>query len=118
VSRRQLRLNVLFQQELADLIREELRDPRLAGIVSITRVDISPDLEHAEVYASVMGDSAEKASTMTALAAASPFLRRHLIERVRIRRVPLLHFRLDESIEEAAHILDLMKKVKESGSSS
>jgi len=117
VSRRLQRLNVLFRQELADLIRTELRDPRLAGVVSVTRVDISPDLENAEVYASILGDSPAKASTMHALAAAAPFLRRQLMEKIRIRRIPSLHFRLDESIEEAAHVLELMKKVHEAESS-
>ncbi len=117
MSRRLQRLNVLFRQELADLIRTELRDPRLGSIVSITRVDISPDLENASVYTSILGDSAAKAETMNVLAAAAPFLRRQLTERIRIRRIPSLQFRLDESIEEAAHILELMKKVHEAESS-
>ncbi len=113
MSRRLQRLNVLFQHELADLIRTELRDPRLGGIVSVTRVDVSPDLEKASAYVSILGEKEVKQSTMQALAAAAPFLRRHLIERIRIRRVPVLHFVLDETIEEAAHILDLMKQVEE-----
>ena len=107
------RLNVLFRQELADLIRNELRDPRLAEIVSITRVDISPDLQNASVYASVLGDEEAKLSTMKALVAASPFLRHHLNERIAIRRIPTLHFILDETIEQAAHILELMKQMPE-----
>ncbi len=118
MSRRLQRLNVLFRQELSELIHSELRDPRLASMVSITRVDVSPDLEKANVYASVMGDAQQKTLTMEALSAAAPFLRRHLLERVRIRRIPVLHFRLDESIEEAAHILDLMKRMRGSGQES
>ncbi len=117
MSRRLQRLNVLFQQELADLIRSELRDPRLAGMLSITRVDISPDLENAEVYVSILGEAEDKDSSMHVLAAAAPFLRRQLLERVRIRRIPALHFRLDESMAEAAHILDLMSKVKKTNPS-
>ncbi len=113
MSRRLQRLNVLFRQELADLIRSEVRDPRLADIVSVTRVDISPDLQNASVYASVLGDEQAKLSTIEALTAAAPFLRRHLNERIAIRRIPTLHFILDETIEEAAHILELMKQVPE-----
>lgn len=111
MSRRLQRLNVLFRQELADLIRSELRDPRLGAMVSVTRVDISPDLENASAYVSVMGEDEEKVSTMKALSAAAPFLRRQLLERIHIRRIPTLRFVLDESIEEAARVLDLMKKV-------
>ena len=70
MSRRLQRLNTLLRQELADLIRTELRDPRLADIVSITRVDISPDLKNAKIYASVLGDEEAKTATMKALAAA------------------------------------------------
>ena len=111
MSRRTQRLNALFRQELSDLIWSELRDPRLSGIVSLTRVEVSPDLENATVFVSVLGDDESKASSLHALSAAAPFLRRRLIDRVRIRRVPNLHFVLDESIEEAARILDLMKNV-------
>jgi ribosome-binding factor A len=111
MSRRVQRLNTLFRQELADLIQSELRDPRLGTLVSVTRVDISPDLENADVFISVLGDEEAKTATMRAMAAAAPFLRRHLVERIRIRRMPNLHFKLDETIEQAAYVLDLMKQV-------
>jgi len=110
MNRRLQRLNGLFQEELAELIRD-IRDPRLAAIVSITRVDVSPDLENALVYISVLGDEDEKTGSVAALKHAAPYLRRELLHRVRIRRVPVLHFELDQSIEEAAHILDLMRQV-------
>ncbi len=116
MSRRLQRLNHLFQHELADLIRTELRDPRLGAIVSVTRVDVSPDLENATAYVSVLGEREVKAATMNALSAAAPFLRHCLVKRVRIRRVPALHFLLDETIEEAAHVLNLMKQVTENES--
>ena len=113
VSRRLQRLNHLFQEELSDLIRTELSDPRVGEIVSITRVAVSPDLENASAYVSVMGDTAAKAGTIEALSHAAPFLRRHLLERLRIRRIPHLHFLLDETIEEAARVLELMRQVAE-----
>jgi ribosome-binding factor A len=103
------RLNGLFQEELADLIRD-LRDPRLAPIVSITRVDVSPDLENAAVHVSILGDNTEKADSIAALTHAVPFLRRELLHRIRIRHIPALHFLLDETIEEAAHVLELMRQ--------
>ena len=110
MNRRLQRLNGLFQEELADLIRD-IRDPRLASIVSITRVDTSPDLEKAVVHVSVLGTDDEKHDSIAALSHAAPFLRRELLSRVRVRRVPALNFLLDETIEEAAHVLDLMRQV-------
>lgn len=104
------RLNGLFQEELAELIRE-IRDPRMASIVSVTKVDVSPDLENAEIGISVLGDEGEKRGTIEALTHAAPFLRRELLHRIRIRRIPNLHFNLDQTIEEAAHVLDLMRQV-------
>jgi ribosome-binding factor A len=103
------RLNVLIRQELSDLVWRELRDPRLSEIVTLTRVDTAPDLKAATVYVSVMGDADEKTATLKALVHAAPFLRRQLTGRLRIRRTPDIHFALDETIEEAAHVLDLMK---------
>jgi ribosome-binding factor A len=104
------RLNGLFQEELAELIRD-LRGPRLAPIVSITAVDIAPDLETGVVKVSVFGDEDEKRASIAALQHAVPFLRRELLHRIRIRHIPELHFVLDETIEEAAHVLELMRKV-------
>jgi ribosome-binding factor A len=112
MSRRIQRLNGLFREELSSLILTELNDPRLGTLISITRVDISPDLENADVFVSVMGDPDEKAASMQALVHAAPFLRHELLPRVAIRRVPRLKFHLDQSIEEAAHVLELMKQVE------
>jgi ribosome-binding factor A len=89
----------------------QLKDPRLAGLVTFTRVDIAPDLQTAKVYISVLGSKAEKASTLEGLTAAASYLRRELGERLIIRRVPSLTFILDESMEEAARLLDLIDRV-------
>lgn len=109
MSRRLQRINVLLRQEISDLIRRELRDPRLAEIVTLTRVNTSPDLTSATAYVSIMGGDDEKNATVDALNHAAPFLRRQLTSRLTIRRTPDIHFALDQSMEEAAHVLDLMK---------
>jgi ribosome-binding factor A len=116
MSRRIQRLNVLFREELASLMRTELRDPRVSEMVSITRVDVSPDLENADVHVSVMGEPEEQLASIRALEHAAPFLRRELLPRVSIRKVPHLKFHLDRSIEEAARVLELMKQVEKRGS--
>lgn len=113
MSRRLQRLNVLVQREISKLILHELRDPRLAEIVTLTRVSISPDLKTATAYVSVMGEADEKTATMNALTHAAPFIRRQLTGRLAIRRTPDIQFTLDETMEEAAHVLDLMKHLPE-----
>ena len=113
MSRRTQRLNAQFREELSELMLNHLRDPRLTALMSIVRVDVSPDLENADVYISVMGEPEEKASSMQALAHAEPFLRHEMLHRMSIRRIPHLKFHLDESIEEAARVLDLMRQVEQ-----
>lgn len=108
MSRRLQRLNALLRQEISDLIRRELRDPRLSEIVTLTRVSTLPDLSAATAYVSIMGSEDEKGATMNALAHAAPFIRRLLSARLTIRRTPEIHFALDKTMEEAARVLDLM----------
>jgi ribosome-binding factor A len=90
-----------------------VKDPRLAQFVSITRVEISPDLSHARVFVSVMGSEVEKESTLIGLTAAARYLRRELNNRVTLRRMPELSFFRDDSLEKAAHIFDLLKHITE-----
>ena len=112
MSRRTDRLSGLFRSELADLISSELRDPRVTGMISITSIDVSPDLERATVYVSVLAEDAKQQKTsLDALNNAAPFLRKQVMARVHIRRVPNFQFEADHTIEEGARMLDLMKKV-------
>src|SRR5438034_5902705 len=117
MSRRVQRLSHLFREELSDIIRTELSDPRISEIMSITRVNVSADLENADAFVSVLGDAEEKASTIAALSHAAPFLRRHLLERIRIRRVPRLHLdrkstRLNSSHTVISYAVFCLKKKK------
>ncbi len=111
MNRRLQRLGGLFQEELSELLLREVKDPRLARFVSITRVVISPDLRHARVYVSVMGSEEDKVSTLEGLTAAAPFLRRQLNNRVTLRRIPELSFRRDDSLEQGSHVFDLLKQI-------
>jgi ribosome-binding factor A len=111
VNRRLERLGGLFREELSELLLREVNDPRLARLVSITRVVISSDLRHARVDVSVMGDEEDKVSALEGLTAAAPFLRRKLINRVSLRRIPELSFRRDDSLEQGAHVSDLLKQI-------
>ena len=87
MTRRTDQINDLLRSELSDLLREEVNDPRMHGLVTITRVDVSPDLRQARAYVSVLGTDEDRRSTMQALESARPFLRRELGAR-RAGRLP------------------------------
>lgn len=110
-NRRTSRLNDQLREELSDLIRLQVRDPRLAEIVSITEVAISADMRTAKVFVSTFGEEVEKRQTLKGLSAAAGFLRRGLRARLSLKEVPALTFVRDDSIEEGAHLLALMKEV-------
>ena len=113
MSRRLERVNELLRHELSQLVAQELHDPRIPVLVTITRVESSVDLRYARVYISVMGDSVEKRETMDALHSAAGFLRRTLKPRLVMRHIPILSFRLDESIEEGSRMLRAIEELPE-----
>ena len=108
MSRRTDRVNELLRKELSWLLANEINDPRLPMVVTITRVEVSVDLRHAAVSVSVMGSNEEKLSAVKLLQAAAGFLHRALKPRLDIRYVPSLSFQLDHSIEEDARMLRIM----------
>lgn len=112
VTRRQRRVGELLREELSILLQREARDPRLED-VTITDVEISPDLRHARVYVSVIGDRQAKAKALQGLERATGFLRRELAARVTLRRIPELTFHLDESIERGQRIMELLHQIEE-----
>ncbi len=100
-----------MQRELAELIRREVKDPRV-GLVTITAVEVSRDLGHAKVFITVMGadgsDGVEQ--TLKALGNAAGFLRLQLGRVMNLRSVPQLHFHFDESISRGAHLSALIER--------
>jgi ribosome-binding factor A len=105
---RKLRLNTQLQRELAALIAETLTDPRVSG-VSITQVDVSPDLRNATVLVSSLGTDAELMAAAKALGGAVPLLRKGLGTRLRLRYVPQLHFRPDTQVRQADRLSRLIR---------
>jgi ribosome-binding factor A len=110
MTRRTERINDLLREELSDLLRRQVKDPRLGGLVTVTEVDVSVDLRHARVFVSVMGSDEEREDAFKALEAARPFLRRELGKRLSIRRTPDLSFRRDDSLERGARLLALIEE--------
>ncbi len=113
MTRRTERVNDLIQEELSELLRRQVKDPRLSCFLTITRVDTSADLRHSKIFVSIMGSDEEKKGAMEGLASASGFLYREMKVRLSLRRMPHLDFHLDNSMELGAEILDLMKQVNE-----
>jgi ribosome-binding factor A len=109
MSERTERVNALLREEISNLIRDDIRDPRMAGIVSVTQVDVSPDLRNASVHISVLGDEQERAGTMAALDHARPFVRRELGRRLHLRNIPMVRFIPDTSIADAQALTDRMR---------
>lgn len=103
MSRRTRQVGELLKEELTDIIRREVKDPRI-GFMSLTEVEVSPDLRSARVYVSVLGTDDERSGTLAALRSASGFIRHHLKPRLRMRQIPELDFRDDRSMEHAAEI--------------
>ena len=99
-----------IRNNLSDIIRNKLRDPRIPPITSITEVRVSRDLSHANVYVSVYGEEEEKEACLAALKGSAGFARRELSGRMKLRIMPELHFILDESIERGIRISNLIDK--------
>ena len=102
------RINDEIQRELASQIRN-LKDPRVSGMVSITRVDTTNDLRYARVYVSVL-DKSREPEVLKGLKSASGFLRRELGHTLQLRYTPELQFIGDDSIQHGAHILELLRQ--------
>ncbi len=101
------RVSEQIRRELADLIRLEVKDPRV-GFITLTDVELSPDYAHAKVFFTSMTGQQGLDEIMTGLKRASGFLRRELGRRVRIHTTPQLHFVYDRSVEDGARLSKLI----------
>jgi ribosome-binding factor A len=110
-GRRRERVGDLLRDEVSTIIQREMDDPRL-GFVSITRVELSPDLHYARLFVSVFGPEDEQKRTIVALNNAAGFIRRTLAPRLRMRAIPELSFRLDHSMEHAETVARLLKQIE------
>jgi ribosome-binding factor A len=97
------RVGEMVRQAISELLLSEVHDPGI-GLVTLTSVKVSPDLQLVRVYYTQMGDDKARGETRRALERATPFLRRQLGQRIRLRRVPELRFEFDESVENQERI--------------
>ncbi len=99
-----------MKEEIADILMRKIKDPRI-GFVTVTDVEIADDLRNAKVFVSVYGG--DKAKTLEGLESAAAFIRSELGRRMRMKFVPELLFRFDNTVEQGAHIMELLRTLEE-----
>lgn len=111
MSQRTDRIDELLRQEIGSIMARDVADPRI-GFATITSVETTPDLRHAKVWVSVIGQPAERDATLLALRRAMPFVRHELGTRLRIKRIPDLHVQLDDTAERGTRVLRLLSDLE------
>jgi ribosome-binding factor A len=112
VNHRHERVGEEIAHEINAMLAGELKDPRLEVSVVVSEVRVQPDMKHARVFISVRGTDKEQIDAVKALDHAVGFIRSELIERLQLRRLPELHFALDQSQEYSERIEQLLKEVR------
>jgi ribosome-binding factor A len=111
--RRPDRVAEAIREQVATFLAEGAKDPRIRAFVTVTAVDVTRDLRHANVFVSLMGDDADKKSTMEGLGRVASHLRSVLGKTLRLRNAPELHFRTDESVARAGRIESLLAQIRD-----
>lgn len=113
-DRRVARVASLIKREVSQMLLSGIKDDRVgAGMVSITDVDVSGDLQHAKIFVSIYGTDEARAETMAGLQAAQGYVRSELGHRMRLRRTPEILFREDRSVERGTQVLSLINRLSE-----
>ena len=112
MSRRTDRINEQLREEISRVLARQIKDPRLNSVISITRVESSSDLRSAKVYISVLGNDIQRKEALEGLQSAASFLRREIRDRINMKHTPFMTYILDDSIQEADHLLRLLNDVK------
>ena len=110
-GKRVKRLNSLLKEVLAEVITKEVKDPRMAPLITVTSVEISKDLHHAKVYVSIIGDDKERRDTLEALESAAGFIGVNASKKVTMRYFPTLTFKLDTTVDTQMKIDSLIDQI-------
>lgn len=108
-SERMRRVDEAMREVLSDAITQDLKDPRV-GFVTVTAVDTSPDLRHARVWVSVLGEEAQRKLSMAGLQSAHGYLQRRVAAELRLKHTPQLDFEYDDTAERADRLERLLKE--------
>ena len=110
-NNRMTRVNDEITKELANIIRGELKDPRIGVMTSVLRVETTQDLKYCKIFISVLGNDEEKKEVMKGLKSASGYIRHLLAERINLRITPELMFRLDDSVKYGIKMAKLIEQI-------
>ncbi len=110
-SIKNIRINEEVMHELSNIIRNDIKDPRLPMMTSVVKVDVAPDLKTAKAYISVLGTEEEKKNSILALKSASGFIKSQLARKINLRNTPQIQFILDDSIEYGVTMSKLIDEV-------
>lgn len=100
-----------IKKAVSDIINNDLKDPRIHGLISVTKVEVSKDLRHAKIFLSIFDSGSEKEEIISTIQKAEGYIRRELGSRIRIRFLPELSFKLDDSIEYGIHISKILRDI-------
>lgn len=111
-SRRISRVEETLRHEISEIIQKEMKDPRI-GFVTITSLELSPDLKHLRLYISILGTEKEKTDTLKGLENAKGFIRSEVGKRVRLKYLPEITIEVDRSIDEGMRISELIDRISD-----
>ncbi len=111
MSTRTEKLRQLLKEEISDILRREIKDPRL-GFFTVIDAEITTDLQHAKIFVSIMGTEEQRKESMEVLKHAQHFVRQEFGKRVRMKTLPDIQFKLDDTAEKGVRILELLEEIK------
>jgi len=110
-TQRSGRVQEALRQEISRIVQGQMKDPRI-GFITITKVDLTKDLRYARVYFSVLGEHKDKLLALKGLNSAKGYIKGMLSDKIKLRFMPDIEFKIDESLEHTKHIFDLLDKLK------
>ena len=117
-SIKNIRINEEVYRELANIVRGEIKDPRISPLTSVVAVEVAPDLKTCKAYISVLGDEEARKSTYQGLKSAEGFIRSQLAKRINLRNTPAITFIMDNSIEYGVNMSKLIEDVNKTNGES
>src|SRR6476620_1750969 len=112
MTARTTRIDELLREEMGSILSRDVEDPRI-GFATILSIETTPDLRHAKVLVSVIGQPDDRRTTLNALGRAMPFVRHELGKRLRLKRIPEFHLELDDTLERGTRVLQLLNEIEE-----
>ena len=110
-ANRIMRISEEVKREVSEIIQNDLKDPRVSGMISVTKVNVTNDLRYAKVYISVLGNDEDRKHVLEGLKNASGFIRKEVGQRINLRYTPEMVFEIDDSIEYGIKISNILKSI-------